>query len=134
MIYTSYFSKVKALYGQNPNLVFISIAGKTPNWFDNSLIDVLRYSKLAPKYEWWRVWHEKFKDNLESDESMNWYIKKYYETVLNQLNPIFVQKDLLDLSNRKDVVLLCYETPEKFCHRQIVMNWFNSAEINCKEI
>jgi hypothetical protein len=134
MIYTSYFSKVKALYGQNPNLVFISIAGKTPNWFDNSLIDVLRYSKLAPKYEWWRVWHEKFKDNLESDESMNWYIKKYYETVLNQLNPIFVQRDLLDLSNRKDVVLLCYETPEKFCHRQIVMNWFNSAEINCKEI
>lgn len=134
MIYTSYFSKVKALYGQNPNLVFISIAGKTPNWFDNSLIDVLRYSKLAPKYEWWRVWHEKFKDNLESDESMNWYIKKYYETILNQLNPIFVQRDLLDLSNRKDVVLLCYETPEKFCHRQIVMNWFNSAEINCKEI
>lgn len=134
MIYTSYFSKVKALYDQNPNLVFVSIAGKTPNWFDNSLIDILRYSKLAPKYEWWRVWHEKFKDNLESGESMNWYIKKYYETVLNQLNPIFVQRDLLDLSNRKDVVLLCYEKPEKFCHRQIVMNWFNSAEINCKEI
>jgi uncharacterized protein (DUF488 family) len=134
MIYTSYFSKVKALCGINPHLTFISIAGKTPMWFDNSLINVLKYPKLAPKYEWWNVWHKKFNECLESDESQRWYTAKYYETVLDCLNPIVVRKELLDLSNRKDVVLLCYETPERFCHRKLVREWFNSVKIECKEI
>ena len=134
MIYTSYFSKVKALYGQNPNLVFVSIAGKTPNWFDNSLLEIFKYPKLAPNYEWWNTWKDKFGVDLESDESISWYTKKYYENVLNKLNPIFVKQELLELSDRKDVVLLCYETPEKFCHRKLVKEWFNSVEIDCKEI
>lgn len=134
MLYTSYFSKVKALYGTNPNLVFVSIAGKTPNWFDNSLIQMLKYPKLAPHYTWWKIWHDKFANNLESDESIKWYTQKYYETVLVKLNPVFVQRELLELSDRKDVVLLCYETPQKFCHRKIVKDWFNSVEIECEEI
>ena len=115
-------------------MVFVSIAGKTPNWFDNSLVEVLKYSKLAPHYEWWSVWHEKFENDLESDESIKWYTQKYYETILDKLNPVFVQRELLELSDRKDVVLLCYEIPQNFCHRKLVKDWFNSAEIDCKEI
>lgn len=134
MIYTSYFSRVKGLYGTNPNLAFVSIAGNTPDWFDKSLIEILKYPKLAPKYEWWKIWHEKFKDNLESDDSIAWYTRKYYETVLNHLNPIFVQRELLDISRKRDVVLLCYEEPNKFCHRKLVASWFNSCEIKCMEI
>lgn len=134
MIYTSYFSKVKALAGQNLNLVFVSIAGIIPNWFDNSLIEIHKFKKLMPKYEWWSEWRNKFQDNLESYESISWYTNKYYETVLNKLNAKEVYDELLMLSDHKDIVLLCYETPEKFCHRQIVSKWFNDNQINCKEI
>ena len=36
--------------------------------------------KLAPKYTWWKEWH----DGELSNEQ---YTEKYYETVLNQLEP-----------------------------------------------
>lgn len=134
MIYTSYFSKVKALTGQKPNLVFISIAGKTPNWFDNSLIEIHKFKKLSPKKEWWNEWYKKFSVNLNSDKSIKWYSEKYNETVLNKLNVFETKKELMEISENKDIVLLCYETPEKFCHRKIVSEWFNKNEIQCKEI
>lgn len=134
MIYTSYFSKVKALAGQNPNLVFVSIAGIIPNWFDNSLVEIIKFEKLIPKCDWMYEWCEKFLTDLRSDESQLWYTNKYYETVLNKLNAKEVYDELLMLSDHKDIVLLCYETPEKFCHRQIVSKWFNDNQINCKEI
>lgn len=48
-------------------MVFINISGKAPDWF---LTDYrLEYRKLAPKYQWWTEWHEKFKDDLESEDS-----------------------------------------------------------------
>lgn len=134
MIYTSYFSKVKALAGQNPNLVFVSIAGIIPNWFDNSLIEIIKFEKLIPKCDWMYEWCEKFLTDLRSDESQLWYTTKYYETVLNKLDVFSIHRELLDLSDHKDVVLLCYETPDKFCHRQIVSDWFNNHGIQCEEI
>lgn len=30
------------------------------------------------------------------------------------------------LSTNKNVVLLCYESPEKFCHRHIFAEWYNT--------
>lgn len=134
MIYTSYFSKVKALAGQNLNLVFVSIAGIIPNWFDNSLIEIHKFKKLMPKYKWWSEWREMFSSNLDSYESKSWYSNKYHETILDKLNAREVYNELLDLSDHKDVVLLCYETPEKFCHRQLVSQWFNNDNIKCVEI
>ena len=37
------------------------------------------------------------------------------------MNPALVLQDLQKIG--KDVVLLCYETPEKFCHRHIAAQW-----------
>lgn len=133
MIYTSYFSKVKKLYGDNNNLEFVSIAGYKPNWFDNSIIIIHKYIKLAPKKQWWNIWYEKFKDNLNTNESIEWY-KNCYKTVLDKLNPQQVYNDLMEISNRKNVVLLCYETPEKFCHRHLVSEWLNKNGIKTEEI
>lgn len=134
MIYTSYFYKVKSLIGLNSNLVFVSVAGKTPQWLEDSCIKIYKYPKLASKYCWWKVWKDKFKDNLESVESKEWYKKYYYETVLDKLNVNDVYLELMDISKRKDIVLLCYEEPHKFCHRHLIKEWLCFNGISCKEI
>ena len=46
MIYTSYFGNIKKLQSR-PGLEFISIAGKTPDWFTGA-----KLSLLAPKHDW----------------------------------------------------------------------------------
>lgn len=52
--------------------------------------------------------------------------------MLNKLDINDVYRDLQKLSNGKDIVLLCYETPEKFCHRHLVSKWltFGGYETN----
>lgn len=127
---TSYFGKLKKL--SDDEYAFFSIAGKTPEWFLNEENHFI-YHTFAPKYEWWKEWKEKFIDNYESDESKAFYISKYKDTILNSLNADAIAKQLLLLSNGKTPCLLCYETPEKFCHRHIVANWFKENGIECEE-
>lgn len=130
MIYTSYFNCFRRLLTANSNLVFVSIAGKTPDYFNN---EILKYQKLAPKRDWWDIWFMRYHDNPESQDSQKFYIKKYYETVLNMLDPNKVKSELLELSNRRNIVLMCFETPDKFCHRHIVSDWFRKNGIECGE-
>ena len=131
MIYTSYFNNYGRLFAANPNLVFISIAGKMPDYFNHN--EILKYSKLAPNRDWWNVWHDKFNGRAESLDSQKFYIEKYYETVLNKLDPNEVKTELLEMSDRRNVVLMCYEIPDKFCHRHIVSEWFRQNGIECGE-
>lgn len=109
---TSYFAHIKGKTGN-----FVSIAGKTPDGFTGRI-----YHDLAPKYSWWKEW----KDNGLSEE---WYKEKYYETVLNKLDAKKVYEDL-----GEDAILICYERPEKFCHRHLVAEWLhNQLGIDIKE-
>ena len=115
MIYTSYFGNLKNLL----NFKLVSIAGESSSEFialidDNKFIE---YKKLAPKYSWWKEWHDGKFDN-------DWYVEKYYKTVLNLLDPNKVFLELTE-NNTKDVVLLCWEEPNEFCHRHIVAKWLN---------
>ena len=109
MIYTGYYSKTKEY--ESHGLTPVGISGKIPDGFMGS-----RYQQLAPKYDWWKQWHDEHMSN-------DWFVEKYYETVLNQLNPALVLSDLQKIG--KDIVLLCYETPEKFCHRHLAAEWLN---------
>lgn len=136
MIYTSYFGNMKKITSQNPKMTFFSIAGKTPDWFENA--KTILYQKLsyfAPKYYWWKEWHEKFKDDLNSAQSIEWYSEKYYNTVLSKIDPNFFLNDIKNrvVDNGDDICLLCYETPDKFCHRQLVKKWLNDNGIKCDE-
>lgn len=97
---TSYFAKYK---GENA----VSIAGKCPKWYTGR-----QYKKLAPKYNWWKKWH----DEKLSEE---WYIEQYYKTILNKLDAKKVYEEL-----GKNAVLLCWEKSGKFCHRHLVAEWF----------
>lgn len=128
MIYTSYFGNIRKIKAAFPDAALISIAGKSPDWYNG-----LKYEYLAPKYSWWKEWHDKFKDDYDSTESMMFYSMRYAQTVLSGLDPHEVKCDLYNMANAKTVFLLCYETPEKFCHRKLVADWLTSNHVNCCE-
>lgn len=112
MIYTSYFAKLRCI---PKNIVPISIAAKTPDWYSG-----LTYKKLAPKYQFFMEW-KKTRDN-------RYYIEHFNNEVLKVLNPYDVINDFKSMTNNaNDIVLLCYETPDKFCHRHLVAGWLNAA-------
>jgi len=111
MIYTGYWAKVKEY--EKHNLVPVGISGWIPDGYNGKT-----YKKLAPKYVWWKEWHD-------GHLSERWYIDKYYETVLKTLDPLVVYQELQQFG--KDVILLCFETPEKFCHRHLVAQWLNKT-------
>ena len=111
MIYTGYWAKTKEY--EKENLVSVGISGWSPNGYTGKT-----YKKLAPKYSWWKEWHDK---KLGTD----WYTAKYKETVLQPLNPYTVIQELTALGDRRDVILLCFEKPDEFCHRHLVAQWLN---------
>ena len=76
------------------------------------------YPKLAPKKEFWKVWHDNI-GKISEEENTKYYIEQYYKEVLSKLDPMETYEEL------KYDVLLCYEEPEEFCHRHIVAEWFN---------
>ena len=75
------------------------------------------YPALAPKKEFWEVWHSNI-GKVPIRENTKYYIREYYKQVLSKLD---VNKEFAKLDNK---ILLCYEDPRAFCHRQIVASWF----------
>ena len=117
MIYTGCFSEIKKY--EQAGLTPVSIAGYAPEDYKG-----IQFKTLAPKYSWWKEWHDK---KLSND----WYKTKYQETVLDKLNPKVIANRLQAFGEK--VVLLCYEHPNEFCHRQLVANWLTSAGIPVHE-
>lgn len=102
---TSYFAKYKGNNG-------VSIARVTPSWYIGK-----EYKKLAPKH-WILMKYKKGEINEEQ------YVKLYYEHTLSKLNAQDVYNELKALVGSDDIVLLCYEKSDKFCHRHIAAKWF----------
>lgn len=106
-IYTSYYGKLRNL----PDTITpISIAAKKPN-----NLKIKEYKKLAPKWTFFQEW----KKNQDND----FYIQHFYDEVLNNLNPSKVLEELTNLSDGKDIALICYEKSGDFCHRYLVSKW-----------
>jgi len=68
------------------------------------------YKKLAPTE---RLFFDIKRQNITREE----YIHRYNTEILDKLDPNEVYEEL------KDNVLLCWEPPDKFCHRQLVAEW-----------
>ena len=121
MIYTSYFARIKNL---PKNAIPIAICGGIPDWYKG-----FWYKKVAPKYKFFQVW----KQTQDND----YYIKHFKEEVLDTLDPHEVVNDLFSFIRNypigTDIVLICYEKPEDFCHRHLVADWLNAAGYNVKE-
>lgn len=106
MIYTSYFGNVRKLH----EFVQISIALYTPRF-----LKIPKYSNLAPHHKMLEMPEEQY--------------RKVYAELLSRLDPEQVLKDLQEIAQGNNFVLLCYEKPNEFCHRHLVADWLNT---NCK--
>ena len=125
MIYTSYFGKVRAIRKADPSAVFVAICGGLPSYMKDGP-DVRWLKPVAPKWSWWNEWRERFKDDYESEESRSFYTEKYKTTVLDNLDPLEIAARIAEnMPNGGNAYLLCYETPEKFCHRHLLADWLN---------
>ena len=78
----------------------------------------LALPELAPKKEFWQVWHNSL-GKIPKEASDKYYVKEYYRQVLSKLDPKEVLKKIPDGS-----ILLCYEKSDEFCHRHLVAFWF----------
>lgn len=119
MIYTGYFAKTK--YYTTSGLTTVSIAGKAPDFYKG-----VQYKKLAPSFGLVYAYKS---GAIKPDE----FRDIYYTEVLSKLDPVEVKKELEEITGAIDIVLLCYETPSDFCHRQLVSEWFNKAGIKVWE-
>ena len=110
MIWTSYFGQLRNFPS---DFAPVAICGGLPNWYKG-----LWYKKVAPEWSFFSEW----KKNHDND----YYISQFNDLVLKDKNVDDVIKELLDLTNNaENIVLLCYEKPTDFCHRHIVADWIN---------
>lgn len=116
-IYTTYFANVKHL---PENMVPIAICGRSPTSWRG-----LEYKRLAPKWEFFKVWKETH-DN-------DYYIREFADKVTGKLNADSVVRELEILSAGLDIALVCYEKPGDFCHRHLVADWLNEHGYRVEE-
>lgn len=115
-IWTTYYAGLKNL----PKYILpVSIAGWAPKGWGGE-----EYKKVAPKKSWF--WEYKKTGDQE------FYITKYYETVLSGLSKESVVNDLDNILSRHpecaEIALVCYEKPEDFCHRHILAAWLGGIK------
>ena len=120
MIYISYFGRINAIKAADKNAVFCAVCGGVPDWYNGNWC-----KKVAPRWVWWKEWHDKYAGKYESEESKTFYIEKYNNTVLDKLCRNDIVDELKTIANGKNLYLLCFETPEKFCHRHLLADWLN---------
>ena len=109
MIYTGYYSKIKEY--ANAGLRLLSISRTKPG-FAKACVDV---PPLFPDEK--ILWDYK-KGDIDEME----YTSKY----LTQLDGMGIDKIIKTIQIfGDDVVLLCWESPEKFCHRHILADYIN---------
>ena len=117
MIYTSYFARCNKL---PKGLVPISIARQAPADYTG-----LEYKTLAPA---WDILSE-----YKQTKDERTYIQQYnYQLFL--LSADQVVKELKELAQSDQIILLCYEKPDDFCHRHLVAQWLTEHGYDTQEI
>jgi hypothetical protein len=121
-IFTSYFARLTDIAKVKPSLHPISIARHPPTWYNG-----VGYNSLAPNirlvYEIKRMTSE----GVPIEDAIRQYTEEYTSQVLNNLDPKKVYTLLQNMYYGEDVALLCFESPEKFCHRHLVAQWLTNA-------
>ena len=116
MIYTTYFAMLKNLPS---NITPISIARFNPDFYNG-----LEFKDLAPS--------ARLLSFYKYDNNEEYYTRKFNEQ-LARLNASDVANRLYNLASNENIALVCFEKPDKFCHRRLVSKWFNDNGIYCKE-
>ena len=110
MIYTSYYGNRRKYDG----FYRISISRSAPEQsYDLRLLDLAPSSQLLQNY----------KNGITNEEE---YTRRYLSSLETLKKRGYLDKFVNYLTNHtQDVVLLCYEKPDKFCHRHILANYLN---------
>ena len=112
-IYTGYYGNLRAYKG----MALVAISLSQPRWL----------SPRLPQYD--PLFPERWMLKMERPE----YTEIYDQILGRVIYPNFIDW-LKSVSGDKDVVLLCYEKPSDFCHRQLVAEWINNhGEFNVTE-
>jgi uncharacterized protein YeaO (DUF488 family) len=120
-IFTTYFANLSRI--NRSNYLVISIAR-----YDKGLGDIHEIL-LAPS-----------KDLLNDIKSGRINEEEYTERYISQLNKIGINNIVeylkyLLIKEGKDILLVCYESPEKFCHRHILSSELNKvSDLNIEEL
>lgn len=117
MIYTSYFSKWKGF--EDPNYVLMATTYYKPEWFSGEwFFDVAPKKELVEKYKAGEVGADQY-----TDIYLN-YLTENSEKILAQVRAF---------DPNKTYILLCFEGPDRFCHRHVLSSWLRSKGIPCEE-
>ena len=132
-IYTGYFARLKAY---PDNVLPVSVARFTPYWAAWHGKRVPEMLSLAPSAELLAEYKDKYEFTLGHypEEMQDRYIAS-----LDRLDPKTIYRDLRNLlmlydvtTSEPSVILCCYETPNKFCHRRILSNWLRNHGFNVR--
>lgn len=113
-IYTSYYSAMASRY---EDYAIVSISTSVPKWFP---VRMLRMKELVPPWE--------IVEGIHNGEITEEEYTRVYKEQLSKLDRDLILKELDAIStinDNKDVVLCCYEAPNKFCHRKLVAKWLD---------
>ena len=118
-MYTGYFAKLKKY--QEAGLVPVSIALKSPDWYNG-----LEYKQLAPNWDILSAWK-----SGEHQGDVDYYTQEFNNKILKNRSITTVIHDLMELTNTEpnNIILLCYEKPEDFCHRHLVADWITKHSV-----
>ena len=110
-IFTSYYANIKNI---PDDYILVSISGGLTKEIENSIDYWDKY--FAPSLD---IFTEFKKSELPNKEEI--YVRRFKDEVLGNRDINEILKSWTDKFGKdKKYVMLCYETPEDFCHRQIV--------------
>lgn len=117
-VYTSYYKRVST---QFYDMLPVRISTSYPSWFPRE------FEEIPELYPGWDLVNGIKSGNLSWED----YVV-IYKDKLAQLNRREILQKLVQFSKKhggKDVVLLCYESPDKPCHRHLVAEWLGSGVV-----
>lgn len=103
-IYTGYYGNMKAYRG----MTCIGISLGVPKWLTVAIPNCRQLNPAS-----WMLSMERAP------------YTEAYNKLLSRLKPLDIVSYLAKVSDDKDVVLLCFEKPGDFCHRELVAAWLN---------
>lgn len=119
MYYTSYFGNIKNIDKRIYKLA--SISNKKPRFCD---ADVLDWSFLGPQSDLLDGYKE---GKIDQETYTNIYTKN-----LEEIWPSI--EGWMMVNYNKNIVLLCYEGKNKFCHRYILADFLKQKGFDCEEL
>lgn len=116
-IYTSYYANEKHL---PKDIIRISISLYQPRG-----VLFYRLSQFCP--------NSSILSEYKSNPNEQIYTKRFNSEILGKLNKNEVIELINNISNGRDLVLLCYEKSGSFCHRSLVAKYLRDIGFDCEE-